>query len=186
MKSIYLKVIIFLFLFFIPTSALANDLPPKEELCPNNDCRGPITIKLIKEDGSVFEQKNEYLYPIIQSMGITILPGENINITGTFKDNKLVNIRLLKDSDKESPLLTFSFWQERKDMMVLKVVNNSNHDIKYHLAMMPLTEENLFKTSSCPVLAGKMVYESWPHAIYQLLIPEIFIIDTNGKVKCEY
>lgn len=66
------------------------------------------------------------------------------------------------------------------------VVNNSKQDIKYHLAMMPLTEENLFKTSSCPVPAGKMAYESWPHAIYQLLIPDIFIVDIKDQVVCEY
>jgi hypothetical protein len=185
MKIIYLRTTL-IFLLFLPLTALSNDLPPKEELCPNNDCRGPITIKLIKEDGSIFEQKHEYLYPIIQSMGITIFAGENIKIAGTFENNKLSNIHALKESDQEPPLFTFSFWQEDKDMMILKVVNNSKHDIKYHLAMMPLKEENFFKTSSCPVAASISAIESWPYPIYQLLIPEIFIIEIKDQVTCEY
>ena len=76
----------------LPGLVLSNDLPPKKELCPNNDCRGPITIKLMKEDGLVFEQKYEYFYPIIQPIGITILAGEEVQITGDFENDLLKNI----------------------------------------------------------------------------------------------
>lgn len=187
MKHINLLAVIFIFIMaFTPKLVLSNNLPPKEKLCPKGDCRGPITIKLIKEDGSVFMQQHDYLYPIIQSMGITILAGEHINITGDFIDQKLTNIRVITSSDKEKPLITFSFEQKDQKMMMLTVTNNSQYNIKYHLAMMPLKEEKLFKTSSCPVFARKMVFESWPYPIYQLLIPEIFIIEVTDKVKCEY
>lgn len=176
----------FLILIFLPEFVLSSGLPPKEKLCPKGDCRGPIIIKLIREDGSVFKQQHEYLYPIIQPMGITILAGEHINITGDFRDKKLTNIRAIAASEKEKPLITFDFEQKDKETMLLTVVNNSKYDIKYHLAMMPLKENKLIKTSSCPVSAGKMVFESWPFPIYQLLVPEIFIIEATDKIKCEY
>ncbi len=170
----------------MPVTVLPNDLPPKDELCPNNDCRGPITIKLIKEDGSIFEQKYEYLYPIIQSMGITIFPGENIKITGTFENNKLTNIRALRETDQDPPLFIFSLSQDDKDTMLLKVTNNSDTDIKYHLVMMPLKEGKFLKTSSCPIPAGIAAYEFWSYPIYQLMIPEIFIVEIKDQATCEY
>jgi len=110
----------------------------------------------------------------------------HINITGDFKNKKLINIRAITKSDQEKPLITFNFEQENEKMMLLQVVNNSKYDIKYHLVMMPLKEEKFFRTSSCPVLAGKMVFESWPFPIYQLLVPEIFIVEETDKKKCEY
>ena len=186
MKTLKLSTFMILLLFCLPQTTLPNGLPPKDKLCPKNDCRGPITIKLIREDGTTFEQMHEYLYPIVQSMGITILAGEHVEITGDFENNKLINIRALTKTDKDLPLITFNFEQKDGKMMLLTVVNHYKHDIKYHLSMMPLKEEKLFKTSSCPVLAGKMAFESWPFPIYQLLIPEIFIIETKHNIKCEY
>ena len=52
--------------------------------------------------------------------------------------------------------------------------------------MMPLKEERMLKTSSCPVSAGNMAFESWPFPIYQLLIPKIFRVNIEDKKKCEY
>lgn len=185
MKRLGIYPCLAILLLFVHKAGLSDDLPPKDKLCPNNDCRGPITIKLTKEDGSIFERKYDYLYPIVQSGAITVLPGENIKITGAFENNKLTQIRALKESDQGIPLITFSFNQQ-KTTMLLTVVNNSKQSIKYHLAMMPLKEGKLIKTSSCPVLAGTSAFETWPFPIYQLVIVEISCIETTKKMKCEY
>lgn len=187
MKKYCLSLAIFLMCILFPLPIIFSEgLPPKEKLCPNGDCRGSFSIRLIKEDGSVYEQNFEYLYPVIQSNGITLFPGEYVEISGTFENGQLTNIHTITEKSSESPLITFKFWQEKANMMMLEVNNNSEHDIKYHLAMMPLTEESLFKTSSCPVLAGKFSFETWPHQIYQLLIHEIFIVDIGKETTCEY
>jgi hypothetical protein len=87
-------------LLFLPSAVFSAGFPTKEELCSKGDCRGPGKIKLIKEDGSIFEQKFEYLFPIIQPMGFNILAGEQIRITGNFVDQKLTDIRTLAESDQ--------------------------------------------------------------------------------------
>lgn len=173
-------------ILFSPPIIFSEGMPPKEQLCPNGDCRGPFTIKLITEDGSIYEQNFEYLYPVVQSSSINLFPGEYVEISGTFEKGQIVDIHTVTEKSSESPLITFKFWQEEVNMMMLKVTNNSEYDIKYHLAMMPLTEESLFKTSSCPVMAGKVLFETWPHQIYQLLIPEIFTIEIGDEVTCKY
>jgi len=185
MNTKYLILIILLWVVLLPFNVLSSTLPPKEKLCPNNDCRGPTTIRLVKKDGSVFEQKHDYLYPIVQSFGITILPDEHIMITGKFDGGVLKDIKALSSSKDNTPLFTFDFKQDGKQMF-LTVENHSKFNIKYHLAMMPLKERKMFKTSSCPVSAGNMAFESWPFPIYQLLIPKIFIINIGDKIKCEY
>lgn len=179
-------IVLFMTILLLPCTVFSDGLSPREKLCPQGDCRGPITIRLVKEDGSIFEQSHDYLYPVIQSMGITIFPGEQIKITGSFKDNKLTDTRVLGASDHDPPLITFNFSQETDKSMLLTVTNHSANDIKYHLAMMPLASERLVKTSSCPVSAGLMAFESWPFPIYQLLVPEIFIVEKSDQSKCEY
>ena len=181
----YFLLIILFWIIFFSVTTFAGTLPPKEKLCPKNDCRGPTTIRLIKKDGSVFEQKHEYLYPIVQFFGITILPDEHIMITGKFTDGVLTDIKALSNSNDDIPLITFDFKQDGEQML-LTVENHSKFDIKYNLAMMPLKEGRMLKTSSCPVSAGNMAFESWPFPIYQLLIPKIFRVNIEDKTKCEY
>lgn len=173
-------------LFLISCSSVPINLPPQEKLCPKGDCRGPMTITLVKKDGSIFERKYDYLYPIIRSTGISIFPGEQLVITGDFIDNKLTNISVLSENDKKPPLMKFSFSQENANMMVLFVENYSKYNIKYHLSLMPLEKDGLYKTSTCPLLAGFSAGESWPYPIFQLLVTEIFILEDSRRTMCEY
>ncbi len=166
--------------------SFGNNLPPKEKLCPNGDCREDVHIRLTQKDGTLFEQKSDYLYPVIQQMGITILAGEEFSIAGDFVNDTLTNIRVVDDTTKTEPVLSFRFVQKNHDSMLLVVKSHYSKDIKYHLAMMPLEKESLYKTSSCPVRAGLSVYESWPYPIYQLMIPKIFILADEHSGKCEY
>lgn len=180
------RTIIFLILL-LPALLFAQKLPPKSKLCPKNDCRGPLIIKLTKKDGTLFKQNHPYLYPVVQKgMGLTIFPGERFSITGNFKKGQLVDIKLLKKGSKIKPLLTFTFEQKEGKMMFLTAKNHTKHLIKYHATMMPLSKEQLYKTSSCPIDPGLVVFESWPYPIYQLFIPKIFILKKGESRKCVY
>ena len=161
-------------------------LPPKSLICPKNDCRGYTIIRLKRKDGTTYEQTNSYVYPVVQSIGVTIFPGEEIFLKGTFVDNELTNITALDISKKKDAVLSFKFEQINNGSMLLTTNNYGKYDIKYHLHMMPLDDERMLKTSSCPVLSGMATFESWPHPIYQLLINTFKIVEINDKAKCEY
>ena len=161
-------------------------LPPKSVICPENDCRGHTVIRLKRKDGTIYEQINSYLYPVVQSIGVSIFPGEEIFLKGTVVGNELINITALDVSKKNDAVLSFKFQQINNGSMLLTVYNYGKYDIKYHLHMMPLNDERMLKTSSCPVLSGMAVFESWPYPIYQLLINNFKIIEIKDTAKCEY
>ena len=52
--------------------------------------------------------------------------------------------------------------------MRLVLRNPFQHHFKVRMGMMPLDHPNLLKTSSCPVRAGLLGIEMWPHPIFQV------------------
>lgn len=46
--------------------------------------------------------------------------------------------------------------------------------------MQLIDSDKLFKTSSCPVMPEKSVYESWPHPIFQLAITNFHWVDESN------
>ena len=84
--------------------------------------------------------------------------------------------------------LVFKFTQAEDEKlspgMFLNVHNPFARDLRYHLAVMPLGEKDLFKTSSCPVLAQKQALEHWPYPLFQLIVADMQFLKQGDDRSC--
>lgn len=159
-----------------------------ERICEHTLCRPPQTIRLIRDDGSAFESSFDVENPIVHKGWVSIFPGETLFVEADRDENRLVNLRAVKQVRDPSRTLEFKFWQDKgKPDMFLKVNNPFPKTVKYHAVMMLLESDKLYKTSSCPVVAGKIAYERWPHAIFELLLFDFRLVgDDASKSRCEF
>ncbi|MDX1487146.1 MAG: hypothetical protein R3268_03020 [Acidiferrobacterales bacterium] len=159
-----------------------------EPLCEHTLCRPPQTIRLMKSDGSVFESSFDVENPIVHKGWISIFPGETLFVEVDRDKNRLVNLRAVKQMRDPNRTLELRFWQEKgKPDMFLKVNNPFPKPMKYHAVMVLLDSDKLYKTSSCPVLAGKIAFERWPHAVFELLLFDFHLVeDGASKSVCEF
>jgi hypothetical protein len=52
--------------------------------------------------------------------------------------------------------------------------------------MMRLSSERLEKTSSCPVVPGGALFETWPYPIFQVLLANARLLEPGDKYDCVY
>jgi hypothetical protein len=65
-------------------------------------------------------------------------------------------------------------------------VSNPFQDmLKFRMAIMPLDQERLLKTSSCPVGAGLKSFEMWRYPIFQVLLAGGHTLPKDSKEICE-
>lgn len=159
-----------------------------ESICEHTLCRPAQTIRLVKDDGSVFESSFDVENPIVHKGWISIFPGETLFVEADRDENRLVNLRAVKQVRDPDRTLELRFWQDKgKPDMFLKVNNPFSKAMKYHAVMMLLDSDKLYKTSSCPVLAGKIAFERWPHAVFELLLFDFrLVVDDTDKSRCEF
>jgi hypothetical protein len=159
-----------------------------EPICEHTLCRPPQTIRLMKDDGSVFESSFDVENPIVHKGWVSIFPGETLFVEADRDDDRLVNLRAVKEMRDPHRTLELRFWQEKgKPDMFLKVNNPFSRTMKYHAVMMLLDSDKLYKTSSCPVLAGKIAFERWPHAVFELLLFDFRLVgDGASESRCEF
>ena len=159
-----------------------------EHVCQHTLCRSPQTIRLIRDDGGVFESTLDVENPIVNKGWISIFPGETLFVEADSDENRLVNLRAVTQVEDPARTLEFKFWQdEGKPDMFLKVKNPFPKTVKYHAVMMLLDSDKLYKTSSCPVSARKMAFEHWQHAIFELLLFDFRLIgDDVNSSRCEF
>lgn len=158
-----------------------------KQMCPANDCRKDITVRLKKEDGSLYERKFDVFPPVIQGQFFTLLPGENINLEVQFENNRAVSLRSVAKVTNSKKTLNAHFEQTgdgANAQMLLTISNPFPKTLKYHLKMMTL-DEKLLPSSSCPIGPGMTNYESWSHPIFQLVIGGIQLVSEKSG-PCEY
>jgi hypothetical protein len=51
--------------------------------------------------------------------------------------------------------------------------------------MQPLDADDVFHTSSCPVMAGTRSFEHWPFPIFQLVVMGIESVPEDGSITCD-
>ena len=177
--------------FLMPELALTEaslDVEALKHICQRELCRPPLTIRLRDKNGRMFESSFDVENPIVRKGWISIFPGETVFVEAERKGMRLVNLRAVKAVRDPSKTLEFKFWQDKgKADMFLKINNPFSKTVKYHAVMMLLDSDKLYKTSSCPVVAGKTVFERWPHAIFELLLFDFQLLETDaGRLVCEF
>lgn len=124
--------------------------------------------------------------PTVNSMQITILAGEQANIEIDVQDNVIVGIKKVTNITDPKKTMTFNFMKDndRKSMM-LSVKNPLTSTVKYHIDMVDY-RGGLHQTSSCPVMAGLSVFESWPHPIPEIRVTNFHFAAGRENEVCIY
>ena len=179
-------------LFLQPPRGLAQQPANPEELrklCQTILCREPGVVHLTLDNGKPFETKLDWPQPITQNGWISVFPGETIFVEAEVKGDRLTNFRAVKSNDHPDKTLTLKFSQETgSPAMTLTVTNPFEKTVKYHAGMMLPTSDKVLKTSSCPVLGGgRAAFESWPNAIFQLVLFDFRLLDKSAtQMNCEF
>ena len=79
--------------------------------------------------------------------------------------------------------LSFSLTSPSGNAM-MSVKNSSQSTIKYDLYMVD-NSGRLHYTSSCPLMPGLSVFESWPHFIPEIIVANARILDENQGYVCQ-
>jgi hypothetical protein len=194
-----MKKLIMLILFLsliICTSLLAAKSSEKEasmqgfiEYCKTAMCRKNLTIKLKQADGKYYERSFELLPPAVQNSTICVYSGETIFIEADVDGDHPVNFKQVIENKNPEKTIVFHL-EQSTDIgdgtgMMLTVNNPFPRPLHYKMGMMPLAKENLYKTSSCPVIAGGAVYEQWPHPIFQIVVGGLFFLKEGDSLECK-
>lgn len=156
--------------------------------CKTVLCRDPGTVRLTDDQGKPFETTFELPVPIVQNDWVSIFPGEIIYVEAETGAGRLVKLKAVAANDHPGRTLEFRMWQEAGSPgTFLSVRNPFPKTIKYHAAMMLPASDRLRKTTSCPVLSdGRMAFEMWPHAIFQLVLSDFRVIEDTQRLPCDY
>ena len=157
--------------------------------CQSAQCRHNVTIRLLKPDGRWYEQKSEWLPPMIQGGLVMLYPGEKVSLVPVFEAGKFREWqRAPVHAGAAAPVLTVHFRQiEGKSAMMAEISKNAGPAIKLSLGMFVLDGPDYpVKTSSCPLKSGKWFStESWPHPIYSLLIGPPSQLAADAPLACD-
>jgi len=160
-----------------------------EDACKSEytDCRRNFKVQIRKADGSVFEKTFELTYPPVQhGTFVTIFPGETLRLEADVAGDQITRLKSVGEGDPSKTIvLEFKQAEGASDMML--IVRNPFHGmLKYQAGMMVPENDDVQKTSSCPVIAGKLGFETWPHPVFQLLLTDFHLLAENDThVTCE-
>ncbi len=158
-----------------------------EKYCRENLCREPKVTRIIRKDGSVFEDKKAPVaLPIVLPNGVvTIMQGEEVRVAFDVDGDKLSNPRAVPLTGNASNALTFKLSQDEKGNTILRIRSDLPSMVKFQLGMMLLNSDQIRSTSSCPVAADSSSYEHWPEPIYQILVAEIRVLPKEAPMVCK-
>jgi hypothetical protein len=155
-----------------------------DEACARWKCRPDTPVKLETPNGSY--ETTVGRTPITDGTVLRILAGEKLAITGDVQGDQLVNLRLV-DAARDRDVLLVSFEQRKLNngfSMFLHIQNRFARDVKYRAGMQVPERKGFSNTSSCPVKAGKMAIEMWPHPIVSVLMKDLRFLEAGADLKC--
>ena len=150
-------------------------------------CRGPHTIRLLKEDGSIHEVSFDIGVPIVQGDDlVTVLPGETVYLEAEVDGDRVIRLRSVPEIVHPETTITISLSQSDGETdMFLVAKNPFPRALKYRMGMERLDHDGLLSTSSCPVVGGGGAYETWPHPIFQIVITDFRFLEEGAGFVCE-
>lgn len=162
-----------------------GDPPGLAEYCERVLCRVPdVQLRVDAQHG--FEQRGGAPMPVLLPNGwLTVYGGETIYVEARVDGAKLT-LRPVARPEKPEATLELKFEQlPGKPDMMLTVSNPLPVAVRFRMGFMRPDSDRLLRTSSCPVLAGKKLFEHWPHAIYQLVLADAQVLADGEDVSCK-
>jgi hypothetical protein len=167
--------------------------PDFAQFCASNPCRGHTTVNLVNDDGTPYRLDLPIAQPVVQPGFVSMYAGESIVLEADVKDGQLVNLRAVDQLDHPERSIQLRFFQDTTMQhgsdMILFVQNGFAEALKYRLGIMRPSDNEpppgqppiVRRTSTCPVLPGKVAYEHWPYAIFQLVATDFRLVDPNDS-----
>lgn len=150
-----------LFVLFLAPVALAADAPLS---CGDLPCRA---------DGIPY---------VSESGGIVIKPGEAFSVELTIEGDTVTKAvpRVLRSDLANSIELEFKTLDSG---LMLKLASHVDHWLKIDM-FMKLANGRLVRTSSCPLMANKGLFEMWNDSIVFLELRNIRIVKADSTMGC--
>jgi len=156
----------------------------EREMCAATKCQRDVRVILKDKDGKPYDRTFAAFPAIVDRGTITILAGQQLYIEADLAGDQLVNMMAVDQVRHPAKTVTARFSQAKDGMMLLELNNPFDRRLKFDIAMMPLDKDRLYKTSSCPVMAGKMSFESWPYPIFQLVLSKPRLLADAAGSEC--
>lgn len=155
-----------------------------DALCSRLPCLHDLHIRLVREDGSLFERTYKQLPPTVQNDFVAVYAGQTVHVEADIDHGKLVHLHAVDTIKHPKRTLTLHLWQDAKNGMMLTVSNPFDKMLKFHMAIMPLAHPVALKTSSCPVVAHGFSMENWPEPLFQVFIEDGHSVDAAHNPGC--
>ncbi len=126
---------------------------------------------------------------MVQPAFISIYAGETLYIEADEGEEKPVNLLHVEENQNRDRTIEIVFEQDGESGdglgMLLVVRHPFARPLRYNLSMMPLDREEMYRTSSCPVVPGGTTSESWPYPIFVIAMANLRVLDPEGPFRCE-
>ena len=155
----------------------------QEEMCRQVMCQRNILVKLKQEDGSFYE-KHFDVFPVVQENGVAVVAGQTVAFEADVHSGQLTNLKLVESISQPDKTITAKFEQSDDGSMMLALKNPFDKPIRIRMGIMPLGKNDLYRTSSCPVIAKGGSYEMWPYPIFQVWLGDMRLMTEGEDMSC--
>ncbi|MEX2961347.1 hypothetical protein [Microbulbifer sp. TYP-18] len=110
---------------------------------------------------------------------VEIFPDKSVSVLVDIQNGNVVSV----SPDNSSGNVTFELSKMSSGMM-LSATNTLDQAVKYDIYMIDYSGKRHY-TSSCPMMAGAGVFESWPHNIPELSIENFRVLSAGDELSCQ-
>ena len=114
---------------------------------------------------------------------VTIAPGQVICLRVSSVDGKLALTTANGDTPRNEVFVIEM--SSEGDSTMLVAHNGTTNIIKYRAKFQPPGHKKWYPTSICPVQAGIMGFEQWPHGITTMLLSDFRVLPQSAEMSCD-
>ncbi|MCW8880298.1 MAG: hypothetical protein OQK04_15820 [Kangiellaceae bacterium] len=155
----------------------------QREMCEKVMCQYNVRVKLKTKDGTTFEQTFDMM-PVVQEEGVMVVAGQTVYFEADVENSYLINLKLVSAVTNPDKTVTAKFEQMDDGGMMLSLRNPFDKHLRIKMGIMPLDKEELYATSSCPVIAKGGSFEMWPYPIFQVWLGAPRLLSEGENMGC--
>lgn len=154
------------------------------EMCANADCQRNLRVTVKNSIGFKLDETFELFPPIVQPFGFMVVAGQTVHVEADIVDGKLANLVAVDTVANPGKTITAKLEQVDGGGMMLTVSNPFREILKFNMGIVPLEQDDLYKTSSCPVIAGGQSMELWPDPLFQVALANGHVLAPSDNMAC--
>ncbi|MGO4702257.1 hypothetical protein [Dyella sp. 2RAB6] len=162
-----------------------KDAAARKRMCEQTVCQHNLHVVLKQKDVGTYDHTFDVFPGTVQPFGIFVVAGQTIYVEADESGDELANLRAVPSISHPEKTLVINLKQTPDGGMVLTTHNPFKRGLKFKMGMMPLEKSQLFKTSSCPVLGGKLTFEQWPYPLLQVVLGQAKFIGADAPGLCD-